>query len=299
MDDVTQKCVSRRTFLKGVTAGAVSMGLYTHGTLRAAAEVEAAQETQTPERANGDGQMKLYFFYSGWLNVPRGYFAQENEQANQTFIDCPMPFVLIEHKGKHVLFDIGNPENVIEGTYSEWNRMTMKMDISEWMPNALARLNLTTEDIDLILLSHLHPDHAGCLELFPHATVVLRRTEYELPDRYVTVPETIDWCLIEDSENYDVFGDGRVVLFFTPGHTAGHQSMMVRTQQHGVLVFAADACCLKANMDDNLLPVYCTPEAERKNYARFRAMEKAGMTILPGHDPQAWAAFPVAPAYIE
>ena len=98
--------------------------------------------------------------------------------------------------------------------------------------------------------------------------------------------------------DHDVFGDGRVVLFPTYGHTPGHQSLLVRPDRDTRLVFTADACYTRENMDRDVLPkILWNPSIMRDSLAALRKLrDSAGATIFYGHDPEQWAATPRAPA---
>lgn len=248
----------------------------------------------------GGTVLKLYFCNSGILVGQKDFFL---ENGGNEIRKAPMPFYLICHRGKNILFDTGNGREVIEGVEYPMVDLSMKMPESEWAPNTVRSLGLEPEQIDLILISHLHPDHAGALGEFPNATVVIRQAEYEIPNKNMPIPEGIDWYVVEGNEHYDVCGDGRLILIPTPGHTVGHQSLLVRTEKSGTFMLTADACYIKENMDTNTPPTSHDPDANaddyRKNLARFRAMEKGGVTIVPGHDWDTWVKYAHAPQYYE
>ncbi len=95
---------------------------------------------------------------------------------------------------------------------------------------------------------------------------------------------------------YDIFGDGTLVLFPIHGHTPGHQSLRVRVGKE-TLVLAGDACYTKTNMDQNLLPSVVFNEDEMsRSLGRLRDLrDNQGATIIYGHDPQQWKEIPHAP----
>jgi len=81
--------------------------------------------------------------------------------------------------------------------------------------------------------------------------------------------------------DHDLLGDGSVELLFTPGHTPGHQSVRV-----GDLVIGADVVHYAAGLDDHRFPAFGDdPEAQARSAERLRELRDAGLTVMPGHDP--------------
>jgi glyoxylase-like metal-dependent hydrolase (beta-lactamase superfamily II) len=97
---------------------------------------------------------------------------------------------------------------------------------------------------------------------------------------------------------HDVFGDGTVVLIPTYGHTPGHQSLLVRPSRDSHIVFTADACYTRENMDRDVLPTVLWDEAEMSHsLRRLRELrDKQGARTVYGHDPEQWSTLPHAPA---
>jgi glyoxylase-like metal-dependent hydrolase (beta-lactamase superfamily II) len=91
---------------------------------------------------------------------------------------------------------------------------------------------------------------------------------------------------------YDVFGDGTVVLFPTPGHTPGHQSARVRTAT-GEAILASDCCNLKRSLDELHLPDHChDADQYLARLKSLSAMRARGARIFYSHDPDFWAGVP-------
>lgn len=93
-----------------------------------------------------------------------------------------------------------------------------------------------------------------------------------------------------------MFGDGTVLLVPTPGHTAGHQSLVVQVARDSRFVLTADACYSREHMARELLPsVVWNGEQMLDSMRRLRTMgEQAGTQVLYGHDPEQWAALGAA-----
>lgn len=269
--------------------------------------------------------MKLYFFSCGVLHTPRDVFVQKGDH---TLAIDPVPYFLIQHKGKNILFDTGIHKDAMNGHLL--NRVKAQPDFSpeQRSPAALEKLGIKPEDIDVIIMSHLHWDHAGAITEFPNATVIVQKSEYDYvrrPDYFMTqsyyndeVPapvsnfrfdhadaltmKNVDWYFLDGwkDNRFDLFNDGKLIIYFTPGHSVGHQSLLVNTDKDGSFMLAADACYLEANISDGLVPgLVCDSPAYLQNIRTFRLMRKLGVQIVTGHDSETWATFKHAPEYYE
>jgi N-acyl homoserine lactone hydrolase len=254
--------------------------------------------------------MKLYFFSCGFLKSTKGLFV--NGGGNDAFC-VPVPFFLIQHRGKNILFDTGNHCADMSGHLQEKLTRTVRPVFreEELAHHAIQTLGVQPENIDFIILSHLHHDHAGEICQFPNATVIVQQAEYDYAHRtdyfmeqtyYADeVPaQGIDWYFLQGKadDRFDLFGDGRIVIYYTPGHTIGHQSLLVRTEKDGAFLLAADACYTAENIADGVLPgLVLDSHAYLHNLVTFRLLQKTGVTIVPGHDPLQWQQFRHAPEY--
>ena len=111
--------------------------------------------------------------------------------------------------------------------------------------NALAGIGLTCDDIDVVVCSHLHPDHCGCNTFFKRATFIIHRKEVEAaraPGAEAQGYLAAEWeqsaptDIIEGER--DVFGDGRIVLVPLPGHTPGTTGALVALDRSGAFLLA-------------------------------------------------------------
>ena len=95
---------------------------------------------------------------------------------------------------------------------------------------------------------------------------------------------------------FDVFGDQSVIVIDTPGHTPGHQSVLVRTSSGQNLILAQDACYTLENMMADIPPglAFDIPSA-MVSIHHFKAMTVLGAQLVPPHDPDWWVGKPLAP----
>lgn len=211
--------------------------------------------------------------------------------------EMPVAAFLVEHERGTLVFDTGmHPELVddtarlgpIEAIYD------IDLEPESLLAARLGEAGLAPDDVDLAVCSHLHFDHGGGLGQLPDARLVVQRAEWEaaadplLVELGVYDPADVD--LGHDRQlldgDHDVFGDGSVRLVATPGHTAGHQSLLVE----GRLLLIGDACYCRAALDADVLPPFAADEAaQRAGFARLRRFEAEGVTLVFSHDADQWA----------
>ncbi|MCK1742601.1 N-acyl homoserine lactonase family protein [Bradyrhizobium sp. 139] len=118
----------------------------------------------------------------------------------------------------------------------------------------LEQLGLKPDDIKAMAVSHTHPDHTGNVELFPQAMLYVQKAEYDWPganNEPRFKPSHPVELLAGDK---DVFGDGSVTILSTPGHTPGHQSLLVKLPKTGAVVLSGDAVHFRDNWDNRRVP---------------------------------------------
>jgi glyoxylase-like metal-dependent hydrolase (beta-lactamase superfamily II) len=146
-----------------------------------------------------------------------------------------------------------------------------------------------------VVLSHLHFDHAGGLHQLPNATLVVQKREwaagfddevaarYFLPKRFFDLGH--DVRLVEG--DHDLFGDGSVTLTPSPGHTPGHQSARVRSEQ-GDHILVGDACYNCQVVETRNFPPFSDHAAINRSLDRLLALREADTVMIFGHDPDQW-----------
>lgn len=138
----------------------------------------------------------------------------------------------------------------------------------------LDQLGLKPDDVKAMAVSHTHPDHSGNVELFPQATLYVQKSEYDWPganNEPRFKPSHPVELLAGDK---DVFGDGSVTILSTPGHTPGHQSLLVRLPKTGAVVLSGDAVHFRDNWDNRRVPAMNT-----SNELSTASMQKIADTL--------------------
>ena len=166
----------------------------------------------------------------------------------------------------------------------------------------LTELGVTPAEITYLAVSHTHGDHVGNVALFPSSTVLIQGAEYEWAMAGPNKPAFAAAQKIEKlAGDHDVFGDGSVRILSTPGHTPGHQSLLVRLPKTGNLVLSGDAVHFQDNWVHKRVPSMNTSKdqtlASLERIARVLDEQKA--TLWINHDKPQSATLKYAPAYYE
>jgi glyoxylase-like metal-dependent hydrolase (beta-lactamase superfamily II) len=162
---------------------------------------------------------------------------------------------LIRHGGDWLMWDTGIADSVVDlpqGMKSETSGTTWKR--KEKLVDQLAAFGVHPSDIRFVAISHSHPDHIGNVELFPHATLLVQSAEYNWPQPGGAPRFAPDHPVQLLDGDFDVFGDGSVVILSTPGHTPGHQSLLVRLPLVGAIVLSGDAAHFQDNWENRRVP---------------------------------------------
>jgi glyoxylase-like metal-dependent hydrolase (beta-lactamase superfamily II) len=216
-------------------------------------------------------------------------------------IRIPVPAYLIEHANSTLIFDSGLHPDLRDpvSERSRWAAPHFSCDLPEGtdLRARLAACDVDIADVDLLVLSHLHFDHAGGSGLAESAELVVQRAEWEAAMADVEGEEytaadfvhAANLRLLDDG--LDVFEDGRVQLIPSAGHTPGHQSLLLRTDDGGQLMLCGDACYMRQSLATLTPPPYgFSREAQLEVFGRFRQLEASGAQLLFGHDPDQWPA---------
>ncbi len=165
----------------------------------------------------------------------------------------------------------------------------------------LAELGVQPSDIKYVAVSHTHPDHIGNVELFPQAMLLVQKAEYEWPSPLGVGRFKPEHPATRLEGDHDVFGDGSVVIIATPGHTPGHQSLLVKLPKAGAVLLSGDAVHFKDNWEHRRVPAQNSDKdktvASMQRMADVMAKEQAQLWI--NHDKAQRDGLKMAPAYYE
>jgi glyoxylase-like metal-dependent hydrolase (beta-lactamase superfamily II) len=169
------------------------------------------------------------------------------------------------------------------------------------LASELTTVGVKPSDIKYVAISHTHPDHIGNVEMFPQSTLLVQKAEYEWPGPLGAARFKPEHPVKKLEGDYDVFGDGSVTVISTPGHTPGHQSLLVKLPKTGAIVLSGDAVHFKSNWDNRRVPSINYDKdktsASMQRIAGILSKEKAQLWI--NHDKAQRDTLKMAPGYYE
>jgi N-acyl homoserine lactone hydrolase len=215
------------------------------------------------------------------------------------YIDAPILAYLIETPNGRVLYDVGcdyrkvsDPE--LRARFFDPMRPLLEgpvMTEEQRIPSYLARLGLAPQDIDVVFLGHLHFDHAGGLSDLPGCDVHVHHAELAAADTGLYDGVFPDELATKDawhlqSSDYQIAPG--VLAVCTPGHTAGHMSLVVELPKGRPVVICGDAADLVENLTDEIAPGYCWQDDEGlalESIRKLKSIERDERAELwPNHD---------------
>jgi N-acyl homoserine lactone hydrolase len=222
---------------------------------------------------------------------------------------------LIKHGSEWLLWDTGVPESSLNDPKG-WSTLPKLIvyHLDKSLTDQLDQIGLKRDDIGRVAISHTHGDHIGNMGLFPNATVVMQRAEYNwihspdgpndnvnqlmaLARTLMGTPKKLE--LIDGDT--DVFGDGSVTLLATPGHTPGHQSLLVHLKSSGFILLSGDVAHLQENFQRDIVPSLNTDKAasiaSMERVKRLIATYQA--TLFINHDKSQTEQLKLLPAFYD
>ncbi len=280
-------------------------------TIIALAAAMAAAAPRAPE------SLHVYVFDGGKLDGgdPARFNLKREEMAVS---DMSIAAYLVVHPRGTLMWDTGalpDAELTAEGSSKRYrivlpNGNERFVTTSRKLASQLADVGYSPDDIRYLALSHYHYDHTGNANLFAHSTWLVRQVERDImfPDKpnELTRPDTYSRLknsktTIVNTDDYDVFGDGTVVLKFTPGHTPGHQVLFLKLAKTGPTVISGDLYHYPEERTLHRIPTF---DVDPKQTAASRTaldafMQKSGAHLWIQHDLAANMKMKKAPAFYD
>jgi N-acyl homoserine lactone hydrolase len=240
---------------------------------------------------------KLYVIPLGFLEHDKGILIAGKSGT----IISPVTGYLIETDEARILYDTGVNPDVVKDPSNCWKGLIKiikpKIEPSDHIVERLNEINLKPNDIDYVVQSHLHCDHAGGIRFFTKSNIIVHRNDYRFaynPDPYFKSAyflrdfdyRELNWKFI-DGDQVIVPG---VTAILTHGHTPGHLSLVVDLQNQGTVVLAGDSIPLEENMRKMILSGTCwSNELAYQAMLRLKAIaERSHGEIWPYHDIDFW-----------
>jgi len=224
-----------------------------------------------------------------------------NQRFSDTYAysDLKLQFVyscyLVKHGDDYLLWDTGHAMT------------TPNVAPKESLVDQLAKLNLKPEQIKYVGISHYHADHTGQVSSFPKAMLLIGKGDWDAisspnPAQGVNFKPFEHWTKGESKVeplalDKDVFGDGSVIVLRTPGHTPGHQSLLVKLPQTGNVVLIGDAAHFRENYDSDGVPAFNFDRAQTvASVERIKTIAKnLKATVIIQHDKRDIDKLPAFP----
>jgi N-acyl homoserine lactone hydrolase len=218
---------------------------------------------------------------------------------------------LIQHAQGLMMWDSGFTDALAASPDGMAGARGMTMRRRKTLASQLAEIGVTPAQVSRVAFSHTHSDHVGNANLFTAATLYIQQPEYdaafgpEATSKFNFAPANYDKLranpVVKLRGDHDVFGDGSVVILSTPGHTPGHQSLLVRLPRRGPVVLSGDLVHFRSNWDNRRVPTFNFDQAQSRQsldkIAGILHAERAELWI--NHDSTQSAGIAHAPDYIE
>ncbi len=241
------------------------------------------------------------------LNCGEGVAGDISRWSPGVDVGKSMDFVdncyLIHHAQGWLLWDTGVTDAIAampQGQAPADPRMT-HWRRPKTLASQLDAVGVKPAEIKYLAVSHTHPDHIGNVELFPQVMLLVQKAEYEWPSPLGVGRFKPEHPVTKLEGDHDVFGDGSVTIVATPGHTPGHQSLLVKLSKTGTLVLSGDAVHFKGNWENRRVPSNNTDKdqtlASMQRIADLLAKEKAQLWI--NHDRAQRDSLKLAPEFYD
>jgi glyoxylase-like metal-dependent hydrolase (beta-lactamase superfamily II) len=259
-------------------------------------------------------------FPRAWMESPGGHLLGLRLAwavlTGREATEVPCPVFLIRHPSAGaILVDTGLHPSIATDAEENFGRLPTRLGRPAVEPDGdapaqLRRRGLDPGEVPLIVMTHLHIDHTSAISEFPNATFVVSEVEWHEATqgsrptlngyRRIHFDFAFDYRTVDfdrggiDSyatfgRTFDLFGDGSIRLAYTPGHTAGHISVIARLKESD-FVIGGDAAYTVAQLDGDA-PLPPRP-FDAHNYRRslqelrlFRREFPAAI-VTPGHDTE-------------
>ena len=241
--------------------------------------------------------MELYFLNAGRVEMKKKIFIPSIK--NDDKFELPVISTYIRYKNLNILFDTGCHPSVEKSPEIRWGGLSKIMrPVNMNGTNLITELNLlglSPSDVDIVINSHLHPDHCGCNEFFKNAEFYCHEKEVQIANSenanklgYIKKEWDHPMPLKKINDNFDFFNNSKIVTIDLPGHTPGSIGLSVSLNRRNFLL-ASDALSLERNLIHNECPINAWDrDLLLKSYSEIKYLKNSGSTIICGHDDLQW-----------
>jgi N-acyl homoserine lactone hydrolase len=271
----------------------------------------AALAVAAPHAQTGRQQvraLRLYVFDGGSINGldTKLFGFAPNEVKEPNF---RITAYLVVHPRGTLMFDSGGiPDSRFpaDGSPAKDGVMVATRQLKPQLTMAGSR----PSDVTYFALSHYHSDHTANANDFARATWIVQKAERDamFAEQPAAIMQPAQFSALKDAttkllndEDFDVFGDGTVVVKSTPGHTPGHQVLFVKLPKTGPVLLAGDLYHYPEERTTGKVPTFeWNAEVSRASRAKVESFVKqTGAQLWIEHDIATHAKLPFAPRYLE
>ncbi len=260
----------------------------------------------TPTIGNSE-DLRLYTLDCGSITVHDIASFSDTGAYPHAAMQFATPCFLIKNPKGWLLWDLGMGDQYLGHTVED-TKHDVSITVKKSLIQQLKALGLSPNDIRFVSLSHTHFDHMGNVSLFPNAVWLIEESEYayikqtplasSLDATEVAILQHDHKTLLKG--DYDVFGDGKVKILSTPGHTPGHASLEIHLPHKGVVILSGDLYHTRKAYSLKLIPSFNTDHAQTQaSMKKVDAILKSsnGRLVIE-HDTGDIAALPRPPNYL-
>jgi N-acyl homoserine lactone hydrolase len=218
---------------------------------------------------------------------------------------------LIKHAKGYLLWDSGLSDAIAampEGLTGAGGAINSR--VTKTLASQMAEIGVAPAQVAYLAFSHTHSDHVGNANYFTSATLYIQQTEYQAafgPDaaKFGFVAANYEKLRASPVKllngDFDLFGDGSVTIIATPGHTPGHQSLLVKLPKTGAVILSGDMVHMQDNWDNRRVPsMNYNKDQSAQSMEKVAALMQANHAQLwINHDRANSERIPRAPKYIE
>ena len=276
--------------------------------LAASLVVTAALPASGQKPPKAPRSLRLYVFDCGTIHTTNGdAYSLKKEEMGSTEMSIPC-FLIVHPKGT-LMWDNGD---IPDSAFPPGGRPASVGVVTQDKPllPQLAAVGYAPANITYLAMSHYHGDHVANANSFAGSTWLVRKVERDRMFSDTPIPRSDpanysmlknSKTMITDKDEDDVFGDGKVIIKSTPGHTPGHQSLFLKLAKTGPVVLSGDLYHYPEERTLNRLPV---AEFNKEQTAASRAelevfLKKTGAQLWIQHDFLGNAKLKKAPQFYD
>jgi N-acyl homoserine lactone hydrolase len=219
--------------------------------------------------------LKMYVLDLGRMRMDKNQMLKNSVVADSLepnksteFIEFPVQAFLFEGEEGYILYDTGcHPECMEnEGRWPKKTQISIPYQGNDayLMHNRLSQLGLKPDDIAWVILSHMHCDHAGCVEFFENSKLIVHEDEFNAclqayamhdasnyiwSDTNVWIKRKLKWNLISQNDSDFTLTPGLDILNLGSGHSHGMLGLSVQLKNTGRIIITSDAIYCRENFE--------------------------------------------------